>query len=156
MTFLYKPMGALALWAVCAAAQAQVSVENAWVRATVPGQKSTGAFMTLRSASDARLVAAQSDAARAAEVHEMKMEGDVMRMREVQSVALPAGQTVELKPGGYHIMLLDLGRQIVEGETVPLTLVIETAGRRETLRVQAQARPLASAARPAAHKHGAH
>ena len=91
-------------WAQTAA----VKVEGAWARASVQGQKATGAFMRLTAKDGARLVRAESPAAGLAEVHEMKMEGDIMKMRAVPTLDLPAGKTVELKPGGYHIMLLDL------------------------------------------------
>lgn len=128
------------------AVQAQVTVSDAWVRATVPGQKSTGAFMTLQAAQDAKLVGAKSDVAAATEVHEMKMEGDIMRMREVDSVTLPAGHAVELKPGGYHIMLLDVKQQMKAGDHVELTLETEDAnGKRHSQQVQAEVRPLTAA-----------
>ena len=91
-------------WAQTAA----VKVEGAWARASVQGQKATGAFMRLTAQDGARLVRAESPAAGITEVHEMKMEGDIMKMRAVPALDLPAGKTVELKPGGYHVMLLDL------------------------------------------------
>ena len=87
---------------------AAVKVEGAWARASVPGQKGTGAFMKLTAKDGAKLVGASSPAAGVTEVHEMKMEGDVMKMRAVPALELPAGKPVELKPGGYHVMLLDL------------------------------------------------
>jgi copper(I)-binding protein len=114
---------ALAL-GLAAAAQAQVNVSNAWVRGTVPGQKATGAFMQLKSARGATLVAAESPAAGAVEIHAMRMEGNVMRMRAIGSLELPAGQTVELKPGGYHAMLLDLKAPLKKGDVVPLRLKV--------------------------------
>jgi len=136
-------LAALAL-AVCA--QAQVSVKEPWVRATVPQQKSTGAFMQIVSAKDARLVEASSSAAGIVEIHEMVMAQDVMKMRAVEALALPAGKAVELKPGGYHVMLMDLKGQIKEGDMVPLTLVIEAKdGKRQTIEVKAPARPLNTA-----------
>ncbi|MEY3782772.1 MAG: hypothetical protein RIS97_950, partial [Pseudomonadota bacterium] len=87
---------------------ADVAVKDAWVRATVPGQKGTGAFMSLTAKSDLRLVGASSAVAGIAEVHEMSMNGDVMQMRAVAGVDLPAGKTVALRAGGFHVMLLDL------------------------------------------------
>ena len=81
--------------------------------------------MRLTSATPARLVAVESQAAKHAEVHEMAMQDNVMKMRQVSGIDLPAGQAVELKPGGYHIMLLDLPGQIKEGDRVALTLVVE-------------------------------
>lgn len=128
-------------------ALAQVEVKDPWVRATVPRQTATGAFMQLRATAGARLVEARSPVAGVVEIHEMKMAGDVMKMRAVPGIDLPAGQTVELKPGGYHIMLLELKRQIKEGETVPLTLVVEGKDRkRESLEVRAVVRPLGAPA----------
>jgi len=105
-----------------------VKVEGAWARASVQGQKATGAFMVLTSPEGARLVGASTPAANVAEVHEMVMEGDVMKMRAVSGgLELPAGKPVELKPGGYHIMLIDLKAPLVAGGTVPLTLVLRDA-----------------------------
>lgn len=134
------------------AAQAQVSVNDAWVRATVPTQKATGAFMRLQAAQDSKLVSATSSAARSVEVHEMSMQNDVMKMRQVPFVALPAGKAVELKPGGYHLMLLDLNKQVKDGDTVPLTLVFEgKGGRRQSVDIQAPVRALGANAHPAPH-----
>lgn len=105
-----------------------VEVQDAWARASVPGQKATGAFMKITARDGARLVAVSSPAAGVAEVHEMKMEGDVMRMRAVQGgLDLPAGKTVELKPGGYHVMLMDLKTTLPKDSTLPLTLVFKDA-----------------------------
>ncbi|MEN3275738.1 MAG: periplasmic copper chaperone [Massilia sp.] len=133
-----------------AAAQAQVSVKDAWVRATVPHQKATGAFMQLQSTTDTRLVEVTSPVTPAVEIHEMAMQGEVMRMRKVEGVALPAGKIVELRPGSYHVMLFDLKRQMEVGETVPLKLVFEGKdGRRESVDTRAVVRPLNAGPRPA-------
>lgn len=133
-------------------AQAQVTVEDAWVRATVPQQKATGAFMKLNAAKGSRLVSVTSPASPVVEVHEMALQDNVMRMRQVPGVELPAGKTVELKPGGYHIMLMDLPQQVKAGDTVPLTLVFEGKdGKRESLEVQAPVRPVNASAAPAGH-----
>jgi copper(I)-binding protein len=102
-------------------------VQGAWVRAAVPGQSGTGAFMKLTAPQAMQLVGVTTPVAAAAEVHEMKMEGDVMRMRPVTQIDLPAGRTVELKPGGYHLMLMDLKQTLKAGTTVPLTLVFRDA-----------------------------
>ena len=140
----------LAASAGSAFAQANVSVKDAWVRATVPAQKATGAFMQLQAARDSKFVSASSPLTPNVEVHEMAMQGDVMRMRQVQSVDLPAGQLVELKPGGYHIMLLNLKAQVKEGESVPFTLVFEGKdGKRETVEIKAPVKALNSTAKPA-------
>lgn len=145
--------------AVCAAlsftlpAAAQVTVSDPWIRGTVPQQMATGAFMQLKSAKDAKLVEARSPAAGVVEIHEMTMENNVMRMRAVKALALPAGRTVELKPGGYHMMLMDLRQQMKEGEVVPVTLVVESGGKRETIEVKATVRA-ASASGDMMKKHG--
>jgi hypothetical protein len=144
-----KPVISLMLGAALLAAApawSQVTVAQPWVRATVAQQKATGAFMTLTSAKDVRLVGASSPAAGTVEVHEMKMVGDVMKMRHVPALPLPAGQAVALTPGGYHLMLLDVKQQFKDGDKVPLTLEVEDAQKvRTKLEVEAIVRPLNSA-----------
>lgn len=131
------------LFAIAAPALAQLQVKDSWVRATVPQQRTSGAFMQLSSSSDVRLVAARTPVAGIVELHEMKMENDVMKMGAVSGIDIPAGKTVELAPGGYHIMLMDLKRQLKEGETVPITLVVEGKDKkRHTVHVKAPVRPL--------------
>jgi copper(I)-binding protein len=109
-------------------ASAQVTVSEPWVRATVPQQKATGAFMKLQSTQDAKLVSAKSTAAGIVEVHEMAMDGGVMKMRAVDGLALPMGKAVELKPGGYHVMLMKLVKPLLTGETFKVTLTFTKAG----------------------------
>ena len=106
---------------------ADVAVQNAWVRSSVPGQKASGAFMTLTSKADLKLVGASSPVAGVTEVHEMKMSGDVMQMRAIPSLDLPAGKAVALRPGGLHVMLLDLKAALPKDSTVPMTLVFKDA-----------------------------
>lgn len=126
-----------------AGACAQTTVKDVWVRGTVPQQKATGAFMQLNSAQGGRLVAVSSPLAGVAEVHEMAMDGNTMKMRAVPALELPAGQAVELKPGGFHVMLMDLKQPLKAGETVPLTLVIEGRdGKRERIELSAPVRSL--------------
>jgi copper(I)-binding protein len=126
---------------IALAAQAQVQVGDPWVRATVAPQKATGAFMQLTSAKPAKVVAASSPVAEMVEIHEMKMEDGVMKMRAVDALPLPAGQAVALKPGSYHVMLMGLKQPIKAGETVPLTLTIEGDDKqRSTVEVKAQVR----------------
>lgn len=146
---------AIAATLFAGAAHAQVTVKDAWVRATVPQQKATGAFMHLHAASPSRLVAVSSPLTPAVEVHEMSMDGDIMRMRPVKALDLPAGKAVELKPGGYHVMLLNLTEQVREGDTVPLTLVFERKdGKTESVKLMAPVRGLAASTRPASgHGH---
>ena len=109
-------------------ALAQVAVVDPWVRGVVPAQKTTGAFMELRAAADTTLVGASSPAAKIVEIHQMKMDGGVMRMSAVDKIALPAGKAVKLEPGGYHVMLLDLAHPLAVGDHVPLTLTFAKAG----------------------------
>jgi copper(I)-binding protein len=135
-----RTLVALALSAAFGA-HAQVRVDDPWVRTTVPEQKSTGAFMAITATRGGRLVGASSPVATAVEVHEMKMEGDVMRMRPIAALTLPAGQRVELKSGGYHMMLLGLKAPVKAGDVVPIALVVEdAAGKRETVAVRAVAK----------------
>jgi len=129
------------------AASAQVTVTDPWVRGTVTGQKATGAFMQLKSATDVALVAAASPVAKIAEVHQMKMEGGMMKMNAVDRLALPAGEPVDLKPGGYHVMLMDLVKPLNDGDTVPLLLTFQDrAGKKQTVEVKALVKPLAAGA----------
>lgn len=123
------------------AVQAQnLSVTQAWVRATVPGQQATGAFMKITSKEGGTLVGVSSPVAGVAQVHEMKMEDGVMKMRAAAGgLELPAGKTVELQPGGYHVMLMDLKAPLKKDTLVPLTLVVKNAKGGES-RVEVKAR----------------
>jgi periplasmic copper chaperone A len=110
-------------------AWAQVNAEQPWTRATPPGAKVGAGFMRLRNAGAAdRVVGASSPVAGRVEFHVTLREGEVVRMREVQSIDVPAGGTFELKPGGAHLMLMDLKRTLNKGEKVPLTLALEKGG----------------------------
>ncbi len=104
-----------------------ITIKDAWVRTTVPGQRGTGAFMKITAKEGTRLVGASTPVAGVAEVHEMKMDGDVMKMRALPGLELPAGKTVELKPGGLHVMLMDLKAALPKDSTVPLTLLFKDA-----------------------------
>lgn len=131
---------------------AEVTVADAWVRATMPGQKVGGAYMRIQSDADARLIGVSSPAVPRVEMHEMKMDGDIMRMREVAAIELPKGQAVALEPGGYHLMLLNLPRPIAAGDLIPLALTIESGGTRQTVEVKAEARA-PNQAMPQHHHH---
>jgi copper(I)-binding protein len=145
---------ALALIVVAVPVWAQVSVSQAWVRGTVQGQKATGAFMQLKSADGAALVAAQSPVAAVVEIHEMKMENNVMKMRAIPKLDLPAGQAVDLKPGGYHVMLMDLKQPLKKGDTVPITLKFQGKdGKPQEVEVKAEVRDLATSSGGGAMKH---
>ncbi len=106
--------------------QAQtVEVKNPWARATVQGQKATGAFMQITAPAATTLIGVSTPVAGVAEIHEMKMDGDVMRMRPLpKGLELPAGKAVQLKPGGYHLMLMDLKLPLQKDTTIPLTLTL--------------------------------
>src|SRR5471032_198865 len=120
---------------------AQVTVDKPWVRTTVAQQTTTGAFMTITSAQSGKLVSANSTVATSVEVHEMKMDGDVMKMRPVDALPLPAGKPVELKAGAYHMMLMGLKKPVKFGDVVPIQLVVEDAnGKRETIEVKETAK----------------
>ena len=109
-----------------------IEIVQPWSRATPSTAPSAGGFLTLTNKGTApdRLIAIETPAAKQAQLHEMKMDGAVMRMRELENgVALPPGQTVELKPGGYHVMFIGLKAPFVKGQRVPATLVFEKAGR---------------------------
>jgi copper(I)-binding protein len=117
--------GLLTLLLSAAAWADAVKIDNAWVRATAPGQKVAAAFMDLTAPADMTLVAAESAASKVVELHTMRMENDVMVMRQVKEIALPKGQTVNLKPGGLHVMLIDLNGPITAGSSVGITLVVK-------------------------------
>jgi hypothetical protein len=108
-----------------------IMIEGFWARAMLPNQPVAGGFLTLTNAgdSDDRIIKAVSPRAGRMELHEMLMEGEVMKMREVNGgIAIPAGATVELKPGGLHLMFFDIAERFEEGQTVPVTLTFEKAG----------------------------
>ncbi len=139
-------------------ALAQTSVKDPWVRGTVAQQKATGAFFQISSASGGRLLSASSPAAGVVEIHEMTMDGSTMKMRALPTgLDLPAGQTVELKPGGYHVMLLDLKAPLKAGDSVDLSLVVEGKdGRKETIAVKAPVKALGATPADAKGGHGGH
>ena len=151
MRLTFARTAAAMLLALAAGAHAQTTIKDAWVRGTVAQQKASGAFMHITSAQGGKLVSVSTPVAGVAEIHEMSMQGDTMRMRAVPSLELPAGKAVELKPGGFHVMLMDLKATLKAGESVPLTLVVEGKdGKRETLEIKAPVRALGS---DSAHKH---
>jgi len=129
---------------------AEVTVNDAWVRGTVTGQKVTGAFMQLTSPTATSLVSVTTPAAKTAEIHEMKADGGMIRMKAIDRLPLPAATAVDLKPGGYHVMLFDLTKPLVAGDVIPLTLTFEdAAGRKSTLEVKASVKALTAGTTPA-------
>lgn len=146
MKKIFKLVCVFALLMFAISSRAEVSVKDAWVRATVPQQKATGAFLQIQSSTDVRLVEVQTMAAGIAEIHEMKMDNNVMKMRSLEYLDLPAGKLVEFKPGSFHLMLMDLKAQIKPGDAITLTLIVESKDKkRETIEVKAKARALNSA-----------
>lgn len=155
-----KPYGLLLLALLCAAqtqAQAQsVSVKDAWIRGTVQGQTATGAFMELTARANARLVGVSTPLTKTAEVHSMKMENGVMKMFPVDGIDVPAGKTVRLASGGYHLMLMNLQKPLNPGDKVPLQLTFELADKladkkRETVDLMVEVRDIKG--QPAKHQH---
>jgi len=140
-------------------AQSGLKVEQAWARPTVQGQSGGGGFLRIVGGKvDDKLLSASSPAVPRVEIHTMKMEGDVMRMRQIDSLAVPAGKTVELSPGGNHIMFMGLTSPLQNGSTFPLTLRFEKAGEVK-VNVLVQPRPAGTAAagaKPAANEHKHH
>ena len=125
-------------------ALAQLVVQEPWVRASAPGQAMSAAYMKLSSPQAVRVVGASSPLAGVVELHETRMEQGVMKMLPVPAIEIPAGGRAELKPGGYHLMLMELKHAVKEGESVPLTVVYELAGgARRAVEVTAPVRPLA-------------
>ena len=147
---------AFPLFCVLPAHAADVKIEDPWVRGTVAGQMATGAFMAITAKEGAALVSASSPVAGVVEIHSMKMEDGVMKMRPIPKLDLPAGEAVQLKPGGYHVMLMDLRQPLKTGEFVLITLKLEGKDKATTtLDIKAEVRPL-NAPAPAAgvqHKH---
>lgn len=149
---LSRGMLALALLGAGQAQAQSIIVKDAWIRGTVPGQTATGAFMELTGKSAARLVSVSSPVAKNVEVHNMTMEKGVMKMFPVDGIDLPAGKTVRLASGGYHVMLTNLQQPLKAGDRVPLQLTFELADKkRETVELSVEVRDVTG--RPAMH-HG--
>ena len=120
-------------------------ISNAFVRATPPGAKVAGAFMSIENQGKEtdRLVSASSPVAGLVEIHEMAMDGGLMKMRAVKGIDLKPGATVELRPGGYHVMLEDLKQPLKQGEQIPVLLTFERAG---TVEIKVKVEPMGAAA----------
>jgi len=136
-------------------ALAQTTVKDPWVRGTVAQQKATGAFMQITATGGGTLVSASSPVAAVVEIHEMTMDGNTMKMRALpKGLELPAGKAVELKPGGYHVMLMDLKAPLKAGESVDISLVVEGKdGKKETIALKAPVKELGAAGGMGKHKH---
>ncbi len=148
-----------ALVLVCArpALAADITIDDPWVRGTVVGQMATGAFMAITAKQGAALVSASSPVAGVVEIHTMSMHNGVMTMRPIPRLELPAGKAVQLAPGGYHVMLMDLKQPLKTGEMVPITLKLESKDKALTsLDIKAEVRPLNAAAPDPAMSHHKH
>ena len=143
----------IAAFACAIPAFADVTINDAWVRGTLAGQKVTGAFMQIASTTDTALIDASSPSAKFIEIHEMTKEGGVMKMKAIDRLPIPGGRAVELTSGGYHMMLFELKAPLNAGEVVPMKLTFEDkSGKRSTVDVNATVRPLtAGAALPPKH-----
>lgn len=140
---------------LCASAWAQVRIEQPWVRGTVPGQQAAGMFMHIHADQDVSLIGGQTPVAGAVEVHEMSMQGDVMKMRALpDGLPIAKGGQAALEPGGYHIMLMQLKQPLQAGDTVPITLHFRDAsGKIIHQQLKAPVKALGSAA---GHDHDHH
>lgn len=142
---LDRAWGGLASGAAPSQADTPLRISDPWVRATVPGQRVAAAYLTLQAAVPLRLVHVDAPAAASVQIHEMRMDGEIMKMRELKALELPAGQAVSLSPGGIHLMLLDVKQPLRPGQSVPMTFALENAaGQRvsQTLDVPVKAAPL--------------
>ncbi|MEI7514207.1 MAG: copper chaperone PCu(A)C [Betaproteobacteria bacterium] len=148
---------AAVLWTGHAHAQ-NVEVKDPWARATVQGQKASGAFMTLTAKTDTTLVGVASSVAGMAEVHEMKMDGNTMQMRALsEGLRLPAGKAVALKPGSFHLMLMELKLPLQKDTTIPVTLRFKDArGVESTLDLKVPVATSAPSGDTGVHQHGMH
>ncbi len=124
-----------------AQAEPSLKVTEPWVRATVPGSSVAAAYMELNSAKPLKFIKAESPAAKAVELHNMTMKDGVMEMKAVEAINVPANGQVALKPGGYHIMLINITKPVKVGDTVPLKLTFESADKKTfTVDVSAKGR----------------
>lgn len=157
MKKITRMLGAAALLFAATFAQADdVTVQNAWSRATAPGQSAAMADLTITSQQDAVLSGFACKVCSVAELHSMTHENGVMKMREVKSIELPAGKAVNLAESGYHLMLLGLKKPLQAGESVPLTLNITTGKKTRKIDVQVEVKPLVEAQSHVGHAEHMH
>ncbi len=115
----------LAATATLSYAQENITIHNPWVKATYPGQNISAGYMTITSANDTTLVKIESDVSESVEIHSMKMENNVMKMRMLDSLSLAAGKPYKLEPAGYHFMLFDLKKPLIDAQTVNFELTFK-------------------------------
>ena len=148
----HRMVVALSLAFAVGTAFADVTVEAPWIRGVVAGQSATGAFMRIRSTEATALVGVTTSVASLASVHRTAMVDGMMSMEPVDSLAIPAHGSLELEPGGFHVMLTGLRAPLRAGQKVPLALTFRTSdGREQTVTVQAEVRNLAAATSPGVH-----
>jgi len=139
----YLWVGIAALLFTAHAWAGEVKVNDAWARATAPGQTGAVVQFSITSQEDAYLLAISSPVAGAVEMHSMTHENDVMKMRPIKSLPLPAGRQVDLGASGNHVMLLNLKQPLKEGDSIPLTLTLQfTDKHKESIKVNAEVRSL--------------
>lgn len=132
---------------------AEISIGDAWARATAPGQENGSVALVITSQKDARLIAVTSPASTSAEIHTMSIDNGVMKMRQLEFLPLPAKQAVNLGPGGDHLMLFGLKKPLKVGDQVELTLTVRYPDKRtEKIKMQAKVRPI-TAGRDRQHQH---
>lgn len=149
LAFLLTIGCVLTMTASAANIENQVSIKDAWVRATNPGQEVGAAYMTFLSAKDTTLISIESDATKSVEMHNMSMENGVMKMRMMDTLALVANKPYKLSPGGFHLMLFDLKKPLNIGEPVSFTLTFKNKNKHEfkqTIKVMVQSSDEDSAA----------
>jgi len=135
MTMIAASLGLMLTASASCAADGGIRIDQAWARATPGGAKTGAIYLTLTNTGNApdTLIAVNTDAADKAELHEMKMQNNIMEMRPIPAITIAPGQSVTLAPNGYHIMLVGLKAPLKEGETVPLTLTFEHAGKQQAV-----------------------
>ena len=135
--------GLLAMSVVVQAHAGEVTVSDAWTRATAPGQDSAMVQLVITCKQAAQLVGVSSKVAQTAELHSMVHEGGMMKMRQVEAVELPAGKALDLGEAGYHLMLMGLKNPIKEGAKIEVVLTVRLAGgKKEKVKVEAEVKPL--------------
>jgi copper(I)-binding protein len=132
-----------------------IETSGGWIRATAPGQDQAGADLSIISKQSATIIGASSPACNAVQLHTMKGENGMMRMREVNAIELPAGKRVNLRESGYHLMLIGLKAPLKEGETVPVTLSIKV-GKQGVVKIKASAEVKSLTATSDAPQDGGH
>ncbi len=156
MRALLAGFALLAALLAAAPASAQVVITEPWVRATVEGQSSTGAYMRIKSDVDVRLIAAESPLAASVSVHEMQLKQNVMSMRSVDALEIPARREVALEEGHWHLMLQGLKRPLKPGERVPLRLLfVDAKGMKQAVHAEAPVRALGAVDPAPPHRHEA-